>query len=219
MPLVDLSMTVGPHWRWPVRTESVLDHKRGDAWQSTIVSLPAHAFTHIDAPLHMMAGGQTIDDVAVERLCGSAAILDLSFVGANRPIDASDLRRAGEHIRPGDIVILKTEWDRKRSWMSREYWTEAPYVQRDAAVWLAEQELKAVGFDFPQDQVIREIPLRHPDVPEMPTHDIILRKGIYLLEYLVNLGCVPGKRVTVFALPLKLRAVEAAPARVIAVFD
>lgn len=217
MELIDLSMSVRSHWRWRVTCKFILDHKKGDSFQSSLFSLPTHAFTHIDTPLHILPGEITIDRVPLYRLCGQASIIDLSFVDANQPILLQDLQGAGNNLLPGDIVLLKTSWDLKRDWKTREYWTEAPYVDEKAANWLAQQEIRAVGFDFPQDYFIREIPSRHPDVTELPTHDLILRKGIYLIEYLCNLHLIRSNRTNIFALPLKLEDAEAAPARVVAI--
>ena len=53
----------------------------------------------------------------------------------------------------------------------------------------------------------------------MPTHDLILRKGILLIEYLCNLHRIHAERVQVYALPLKLFEGEGACARVVAVAD
>ena len=103
--------------------------------------------------------------------------------------------------------------------MSREYWSDAPYVGEQAAIWLAEQPIKAVGFDFPQDYVIRDIPQRHPRPEEMPTHHHILRKGIYLIEYLCNLKRIEKRRFILSAAPLKVRSAEGAPTRALAILD
>lgn len=215
--LIDLSMSIRLHWRWQVTCEFTLDHKKGDLFQSSVFSLPTHAFTHIDTPLHILPREITIDKVPLDRLCGQASIIDLSFVDENQPILLKDLQGAGKHLLPGDIVLLKTSWDLKRDWKTQEYWTEAPYVDEKAATWLAQQDICAVGFDFPQDYFIREIPSRHPDITDLPTHDLILRKGIYLIEYLCNLHLIRSDRTNIFALPLKLENAEGAPARVVAV--
>jgi kynurenine formamidase len=53
----------------------------------------------------------------------------------------------------------------------------------------------------------------------MPAHDLILRKGIYQIEYLCNVHQINSKRITLIALPLKLADCEGAPARVIALLD
>ena len=219
MPIVDLSMSIQPHWRWQIGTTRALAHEKGDPFQATVLTVPLHAFTHVDTPLHIEPGRVTVDRVALDRFCGAAAVVDLSFVTANQPITAEDLRQHGGHIVPGDIVLLKTAWDLKRDWTQREFWLEAPYVREDAAEWLAALPIKAVAFDFPQDFVIREIPGRHPPASEMPTHDRLLRKGIYLIEYLCNVHRIQAARTLVYVLPLKVVGGEGAPARAIAVVE
>lgn len=219
MEMIDLSMTLQQHWRWRTKRRLVQDPQKGDPSLVSVLTLDMHAFTHVDTPMHMGQGKVTIDAVPLNQLVGPAAVLDLSFIGANDAIRVRDLHEAGSHILPGDIVLLKTGWDFKCDWRNREYWTKAPYVVEDAAAWLAKQEIKAVGFDFPQDYAIRDTPSRHPNFEEMPTHHFVLRKGIYLIEYLCNLHQVKGSRVNLYVLPLKVEGAEAAPARVLAIVD
>lgn len=219
MRLIDLSLTIQPHWRWAIEQKQILAHSADDPYQVTTVNLPMHAFTHVDTPLHIIPGRISIDAVPLEDLAGPAAVLDLSYVKANQEIERGDLEKVGSHIQKGDIVLLKTAWDQTHNPMSREYWSEAPYVGEGAAIWLANHAIKAVGFDFPQDYVIREIPQRHPRPEEMPTHHHILGKGIYLIEYLCNLHQIEKERITFFALPLKVHNAEGAPTRALAMVD
>ena len=215
--IVDLSMTVQPTWRWPIEITTDRDFDRGHSYRSSSARITMHAFTHVDAPLHVAPGRESIDRVPPDRLCGPAAVVDLTPVTANQEIGPELLEARSGHAQQGDILILKTCWDQQRDPTSREFWLEAPYLHEEAAAWLSEQPIKAVGFDFPQDYVIREIPQRHPEVSEMPTHNLVLRKGIYLIEYLCNLGLVEQERVTLYALPLKVLGSEGACARVVAV--
>jgi arylformamidase len=217
MKMIDLTMSIQPHWRWPVKLETLQGHDRGDEFQTCRINISMHTFTHVDTPLHVMPGRITIDLVPLDQLAGPAAILHLKGAGPNQAITEEAVKKAGEHIQPGDIVLLKTGWDLQRDWKTKEFWTESPYVEEQAATWLAGQKIKAVGFDFPQDYYIRDIPARHPPVKEMPTHNLILRRGIYLIEYLCNLHQVTSDRAEVYALPLKIAGAEGAPARVIAV--
>ncbi len=217
MGLADLSMCVRPIWRWPAEIALVKDIRKGDPYTVTSVGMGMHFFTHVDTPLHIEEGRETIDQVALERLCGPAAVLDLRPIEPNREIGRGLLADRCDHLKPNDILILKSCWDEKRDYSSREYWSEAPYLNREAAEWLSGLPVKAIGFDFPQDYVIREIPGRHPPAEEMPTHDLILRKGILLIEYLCNLQAIKGDRVEIFALPLKVIGAEGACARVVAV--
>jgi len=219
MGLIDLSMTIQPMWRWPIEKELVKDITRGDPYQVTAIKMGMHAFTHIDTPLHIDPGRESIETINLERLCGSTAVVDLTPVSANQEIGPDLLIKQASHVLPGDIVLLKTCWDLSRDYTTKEYWLDAPYLTYEAAQWLSELSVKAVGFDFPQDYIIREIPDRHPSVEEMPTHDLILRKGILLIEYLCNLARIKTNRVTIYALPLKFAGTEGACARVVAVED
>lgn len=217
MAVIDLSMTIQPMWRWQCEITFKGDFSAGDPYRLTHLKTGMHAFTHVDTPLHIEAGRESIDCVSLGRLCGAAAVLDLGPVVPNQEIGPDLLAARGSHIRPGDIVLLKTGWDLARRSDTREYWTDAPYLNRQAAAWLSEQPIKAVGFDFPQDFPIREIPGRHPMVQEMPTHDLVLRKGILLIEYLCNVHRLSAQRVEVYALPLKVAGADGGCARVIAV--
>jgi kynurenine formamidase len=192
---------------------------KGDSFQSSVLEIPIHAFTHIDTPLHIRSNGKTIDNVPLDELTGPAAIFDLSSVKANGAIGVSDLEKASCKIIPGDIVLIKTEWDLKRDLRTIKYWSEAPFLKEEAAIWLAKQDIKAVGFDFPQDYYIRETHVREVLANELPTHNFLLRKGVYLIEYLCNLHQISNRRFTLFALPLKIADSEGAPARVVAVID
>lgn len=217
MKIIDLSMTIRPIWRWPAGIRLVKDMEKGDPYRATSLDTGMHFFTHVDTPLHIEQHRESIDQVQLERLCGPASVIDLSPVSPNLEITAEALRGRADHLRQGDILLLKTCWDLERDCTSREYWSEAPYLNAEAAAWLSSLPLRAVGFDFPQDHVLREIPGRHPSAEEMPTHDLILRKGILLIEYLCNLHQITSNRVEVFALPLKLAGAEAGCARVVAV--
>ena len=129
----------------------------------------------------------------------------------------------GAHVRPGDIALLWTDWPRRRSWETLEFWTEAPYTARDACLWLADRGVKAVGYDYPPDRPIRYMVTgRWPaDVSpeEWATHHTFFPRGIGVIEYLTNLDRLGRDRVRFVALPLELEGGDGAPARAIAILD
>ncbi len=80
--------------------------------------------------------------------------------------------------------------------------------------------LRAAAFDFPQDYTIRL--LLHGEmrpVEEHVTHDVLLRNGVILIEYLSNTKALDRDRVWFCCLPLKVPDSDGAPARVIALPD
>lgn len=215
--IVDLTMPIAEHVRWSVERKLIGDMEKGDNFQITWLGMPVHAFTHIDSPRHMVPNGPTLSEVGLEKVVGDAAIVDLTDIGAETGIEPKHLAVAGKHIVPGDIVVLKTNWDTHESYNTLEYWMRSPYVTRPACEWLLEREIKAVGYDFPQDYALREM-LAGKELPidEFVTHDVLLRNGIIMIEYLCNMSSIESQRVELFALPLKIPESDGAPARVIA---
>jgi kynurenine formamidase len=218
MKIIDLSMPIEDHLRWPVDRQLAKDFARGDQFQITWVGWGVHGFTHMDSPRHMLPDGSTTSDIPLEATVGDCAIFDLSNVADNTAIDAKKLAQADPGVQTGDIVVLKAEWDTRYSYQTPEFWTQSPYLTRDAAEWLRAKEIKTVGFDFPQDYVIRLL-LDGEVAPleEFVTHDVLLRNGVVLIEYLCNTAEIKSSRVQLYALPLKIPNSDGAPARIIAI--
>jgi arylformamidase len=216
--IIDLSMPIEDHFRWPVERRVRGDHAKGDLFQATWIGATVHGFTHMDSPRHCVPGGPTTDDVPLEQTIGEAAIFDLAPVEPNEAITPERLAAASELLRPGDIVVMRSCWEQQLSPRSEAFWTEAPYLTREAAAWLLERKPKAVAFDFPQDYPIRLL-LKGETRPieENVTHDVLLRNGVILIEYLSNTAALVEPRSWFCCLPLKLPAADGAPARVIAI--
>lgn len=218
MKIIDLTMPVARHFRWPVERALKGDFAKGDNFQVTHLSMVVHGFTHVDSPRHIDPEGWTTSDMSLEQVTGDAAIVDLSGIAPETAIAAELVADKGAHIRAGDIVVMKTCWDRVHSAQTPEFWTTAPYMTREACDWLLAKEIKALAVDFPQDYPIRGL-LGGKTAPmsDFVTHDVLLRNGVVLIEYVCNLAAVSAPRTTLFALPLKLPDSDGAPARVIAV--
>lgn len=215
--IIDLSLPVQAHWRWKTEVTQAQSFERGDFFQTSRISMSCHSFTHVDSPLHFVPGERTVGQMDLENWVGEAAVVDLSHTGANHGVTVADLEQYGSHIRPGDIAILKTCWDKKCDINTREFWLNSPYVTREAAVWLHQRGVKCVGYDFPPDYAIREeMEGGHPEADEFITHDVFLRERMVVVEYLANLDQVTKDRIFLVVLPINLADCEGAPARAIA---
>jgi arylformamidase len=214
--IIDLTMPVAPHWRFPILLERVQSHERGDVFQASTLTVSVHGFTHVDAPRHCVPGGPTIESVPLETVCGPATILDVSHAGPNHGITPEELAAAGE-VNPGDLILLRSAWERQVDYTTRDFWLRAPYLTPEAARWLADRRPRAVGFDFPQDYVIRELVSRQPALDEFPTHALLLAEGIILIEYLINLSAIPGRTTLFMAAPLKVPGSDGGPTRAVAI--
>ena len=216
--IIDLTMPIEDHFRWPVGRELAADFARGDLFQITRLTFGVHGFTHMDSPRHILPDGPTTSEIPLEATVGDAAVVDLSDVAPNEAIGAERLRAAAGHVGRGDRMVFRTAWERQRSPRTAEFWTEAPYLTRDAAEWLLERGVRTVAYDFPQDYTIRLL-LRGEVRPmaEHVTHDVLLRNGVVMIEYLSNTAALTRPRTWLCALPLKVPGADGAPARVIAV--
>jgi kynurenine formamidase len=217
MAIVDLTMPIADHVRWKVDRRTIGSFADGDQFEITWLGWAVHGFTHVDAPRHMLAEGATTSDLSLERLVGPCAVVDVGpGVKPNKPIDRTDLDTAGGHVEPGDIILVKTGWGSQRSHRDARFWRDAPYLTVAAALWLREQDPSAVAFDFPQDYPIRLL-LKDQIAPieEFVTHDLLLRHGIPLIEYLHGTQQLSSERTYLCALPLAVPDADGAPARVI----
>jgi kynurenine formamidase len=72
-----------------------------------------HTGSHVDFTRHVQADGETAVDVSLDRACGEALVVDLSFAVANHKITVADLEAHAPEIRQGDIVLVRTDWTEK----------------------------------------------------------------------------------------------------------
>lgn len=219
MRIIDLSMPIiTDHVRWKAERTIAGDLDKGDLFQVTTLKISCHSFTHVDARRHYFADGDSIEATPLEDVVGDAAVIDLMDVEPNEAVGPEKLERRFSHVRPRDMVLFKSGWDGKRSFRTREFWLDSPYLTRDAALFLKARGVRTIAYDFPQDYVIRM--LLHGEIrpiAEHVTHDILLRAGVNMIEYVVNTAAIVAERVLLSAAPLRIPGADGAPARVYAI--
>jgi kynurenine formamidase len=216
---IDLSVTVGDTTLSPPSTNMRLEvtpHRRGPGFgQVSSVRQSLHTGAHIDSPLHVYKDGITTAEIGLDQVMGEAIVIDLSFVEATHEITIDDLRRGGaDRVKPGDIVLLRTDWTDKMYGRWPDYFTQSPWFPPASAEWLVARGPKNIGFDF-----FEEYCARLPDFSseDFPMHRVILGAGVVIMEGLTNLGALPASRVD-FAAPFyKIAGTEGAPARFFAI--
>jgi arylformamidase len=218
MRVIDLTMPIVPHFRWPTQVDVKGDIGKGDQFRVTRLSTTCHGFTHVDAQAHFVADAPTIEATALSRVVGPCRVFDLRDTPANTAIGPDRLASADPGGAEGGIILLSVGWDRQRDYATPAFWTEAPWLTRDSAEWLLDQNPTAVAFDFPQDWPIRLL-LEGKSAPneEQVTHDVLLRNGVTLIEYLVNTSALTEQRPVLCAAPLKVVNADGAPARAFAI--
>lgn len=219
--IVDLTVTVSTETRSPPSTDLRVElerFRRGPGfWQVTAVRQSLHTGSHIDSALHCYEDGETTAGIALERVCGTAVVLDCSHVEASQPIEIADLERAGQglDLRQDDILLVRTDWTDRMWGRFPDFFVQSPHLTPEAAEWLIARRPKAVGFDF-----FEEYSARLPEFTseDFVVHRLLLGQGLPLLEQTTRLGEL-GRRVEFFAPFYKIAGTEGAPARFFALLE
>jgi arylformamidase len=216
--IVDLSfpihegMTTFPsHWHPMVEITQMGRHGIENRETRKLV-LGTHTGTHVDAPSHFIPGGTTIDRIPLDKLCGPAAPVDLTFSKPKHAVTLAEIKKA-VGARRHKILLLRYDWSKK--WGDRSYYTDYPFLSTEAAAWIVSRGTTLLGMDAPSpDNPAHNINCK----TDSPVHKILLGKGVVLSEYLANLKALgAAKEVTFFAMPLKVLGADGAPARCVAI--
>src|SRR2546423_9612334 len=110
MRLIDLSQPVydgSPNCpvHPTVKSEVLRDHPT-HGWRVEVLTLSNHTGSHVDAPLHKIAGGASIDEIPLERFVGPACIAHLRGIGPSTPITIKLLKKRLPQTLPHPIVRL-----------------------------------------------------------------------------------------------------------------
>jgi arylformamidase len=186
----------------PMKFEFLKDMRKGDALTLSVYSLGAHSGTHIDAPMHFVRDGASIDRVLLAPLIGPARVIDIP--DSVQAIDAAELNR--HDWRGAQRVIFRTR-SSVRGWMEcPTFHRDFAYIAPDAAQLLADAAVQLVGIDY--------ISAEQFGAPSPMTHRILLGKGIPIVEGLALAGVRAGQ-YDLIVLPMKVADHEGAPARAV----
>jgi arylformamidase len=167
-----------------------------DGWNDHVISVNTHVGTHIDAPLHMIAGGKTLDRMQIEQFVGRGRLIEI-----DTEFNLGSLKEAG--IKEGDIVLFRTGMS--GYYHEPVYFENYPVMSEEMAHYLVECKVKMVGVDAGSVD----------NADGFPIHKILLNSNVLIIENLTNLDKLTGNEFRVYALPVKLD-IDGAPARVIA---
>jgi kynurenine formamidase len=213
--IIDLSVVIGQETLSPpsvnLQLEMTSYHRGPGFWQASKIEMLLHTGSHVDFTRHVQADGETAVDVSLDRVCGDALVVDLSFAGPNHEISVADLQEHAPPIQPGDIVLVRTDWTEKQWGNFPTYYMESPYCSAEAAQWLVDRGAKAIGFDC-----FSEYCARLPDFTseDFIIHKVILENGAILMQQLTNFSQLPTEgRFAFFGPFVKISGAEGSPAR------
>jgi arylformamidase len=201
---LDVSVPIHPEMvRFPDNPEIVVERvqsvEHGDACTLSRLSLGVHTGTHVDAPVHFIAGGAGVDGLPIESLVGPARVVEIRDP---RAITAEELA-LHDFVR-GERVLFKTA-NSPRCWESRTFVRDYVALTPSGARLLAALGVRTVGIDYLSIAAIDQGP---------EVHRILLTAGICIVEGL-DLTYASAGACELFCLPLRIEGADGAPARVL----
>jgi len=144
----------------------------------------------------MLENGKKLTDFSIEKFIGEAIVIDAT----------NGIKPNLDNVKKGDIVFFYTMHTNKSS--SPDFFKENPgALTKEIADKLVEKQISIFGVDsFSPD-----------NEPDDTIHKILFKKDILIVENLVNLEKLKGKRFKCYILPLKIQDADGAPCRVIGI--
>ncbi|MFB3765228.1 MAG: cyclase family protein [Methanotrichaceae archaeon] len=173
----------------------------GANYNLSTLRLSAHSGTHIDAPAHYIDGAKTLDMYPPERFILAANVI---FTEDNESIKPDVLRHAD--VKECDAVLFKTQNSISGLCKSGIFSEKFVYLSEEAAKLCIDLDISLVGIDY--------ISIDRYEDDAAPVHHMLLKNDVLILEGIDLSRVAPGKYMLA-ALPLRIKDVEAAPARAI----
>ncbi|KAF5316756.1 hypothetical protein D9619_006549 [Psilocybe cf. subviscida] len=196
-----------------------------DGYSVRHLSLGTHTGTHIDAPYHFVAEGQTIDKMPLGLLVSEAVVVDLSQrpAGSLTPRERITWADLEPHIdtsslQPGRILLINTGWSKQ--YYGTEKYLHHPYFVPEVAHKLLSLGVKVFGTDtLSPDETIGA-----SDGDGFGFHEAFLGAGGVIAENLTNLEPLfevqnrdsPERIWMVSMVPLRLIGADGSPVRAFA---
>ena len=180
-----------------------------DGWNAGRLSLNSHCGTHMDAPRHFVAGGETIENLPLEAMVGPALVADLTPVEPKEELTVARLAPWSDRLERGARLLLRTDWSLHAE--EPDYTKLNPHVGAELAEWLVARGVALLGVE-PHSVADTTDKTRCRRV-----HRILLEAGVVIVEGLANLHVLRSDTVDLIVLPLKIEGGDGSPARALGV--
>jgi arylformamidase len=187
---------------WPGDPEfsmnRIHDIDKGDMLNLSLITMSSHAGTHMDAPLHWIRDGKSIDEMPLDTTVGTARVIEIKDPEA---VKVSELK--GYTLNKGDRILFKT---RNSGNHTDKFAEDFVYISAEAARLIAQSGVSLVGVDY------LSVGGFHADGKLI--HRTLLESGVWIIEGL-DLSRAEAGEYELICLPLKLRGCDGAPSRAI----
>nr|XP_043627539.1 cyclase-like protein 2 [Erigeron canadensis] len=183
--------------------------RNGSDYNFSIIKLPAHSGTHVDAPGHFYENyyeeGFDVDSLDLEVLNGPALLVD---VPRDKNISAEVMKSLNIPKGVKRVLFRTLNTDKRLMWQKRFDSSYAGFVT-DGAQWLTDNtDIKLIGIDYLS--VATDDDLKPVHLVFLKSREIILVEGLKLVD-------LEAGMYDVHCLPLRLSRAEGSPIRCILV--
>jgi len=207
MKVIDLTLTYNDDIRGFSMEQAMTKSENG--WNAKWLKIYSHAGTHMDAPFHFEVSDETIDKMHPSRFISKAWVIDCGAVKPSQLLTIEHLGEASDKFKKGESLILKTGWSEQL--LEEAYKNELPRISKELAKWCGEKGVNMLAVEPPSVADVN-------DLEEVTyIHELLLSQDVIIVEGLCNLDQLTEEKVTLIALPLKIKDGDGAPARVIAI--
>ncbi len=200
----------------PFTFQEVKKIRGGDSCNTSLITMPNHGGTHVDAPRHFFDSGRSISEYDLEELIFDTPQLIDCYKGPEEFIECKDLQ--GKVSKGCDLLLIKTGFYKYRSSDEHTYSFKNPALSPEAAKWIRDNcpNIRAIGVDC-----ISVSSHSHMDIG-IETHKILLQTNgftgppVLILED-VDLSSDLGGLKKVMVVPFCIAGIDSAPCTVIGV--
>ena len=170
----------------------------GEPSNVSAITMGTHTGTHIDAPLHVDCAGKDTAGLSVHCFIGPARVVQVQAEKCIRAADLYPLEWIGV-----ERVLFRTPCSSRAEDSFDPHFV---HLAEDASEFLAGKGILLVGTDAPSVDAF--------DSKNLPSHQILMRNGIVILEG-IRLGSVPPGDYFLVCLPLKIAGADGSPVRAV----
>lgn len=189
---------------WPTSPGYSLEtsetEEQGDLVRNSLLTTDVHCGTHIDAPSHFLADGETVDELRLDLFMGEALVIDVPDVQEITPSVLEDLQIPAGTVR----LLLKT---RNAGWLlsNDDFRADFAALTVSSSEWMVDRDIRLVGIDYLSIELFGG---------DHETHRKLLRAGTVVVEGLDLSQVGPGV-YELICLPMRLQGAEGAPVRAV----
>jgi arylformamidase len=184
----------------PYGMKNSLTISNGDICNLGSIEMSMHSGTHIDAPLHFIAAGNSVTEMALDSFFGEVKVVELDI---HSPVGVEDLIQYP--FAKGDRILLKILANQGLM-DSAVFSPDFIGITPAAADWLVEKGVTLVGINCGSVDNSRD--------GNYEAHRLLLSAGVVILEN-IDLSAVEAGEYCLACFPLRLWGANGSPVRAV----